>query len=61
MAKHNLTKEAVLNAEHDLLSEVSMWERETPEDAMKLGFYNEGIHDMASAILRLLEELDNAK
>lgn len=51
-----ITKEMILQAEHDLLSEASMWERSTPEEMAKLGVYNEGAHDMASRLLYLLEE-----
>lgn len=51
-----ITKEMILQAEHNLLSEASMWARGTPEEMAKLGVYNEGARDMASRLLYLLEE-----
>ena len=58
MANNKITKEMILQAEHDLMSEVSVWEYSKPKEAQKLAFYNDGIHDMASKLLTLLEDDD---
>ena len=55
MAK-KITKAEVLEALYDLLGEASPWEHDDPADAQKLAFYNEGARDMASTVLRLIEE-----
>lgn len=58
MANKTITKEMILQAEHDLLSQVSVWEYGKPKEAQKLAFYNDGIHDMAIKLLTLLEDND---
>ena len=53
-----ITKERILQLEHDLIGEVSAWEQDEPDRLMKLAFYNEGVHDMASRLLACCEDTE---
>lgn len=46
----DLTIETVYKLEHELIGEASAWERDNPEEIVRLAFYNEGAHDMATRI-----------
>ena len=52
----NMTVEKILKEEHNLISEASMWEHDSAEEALRLGFYNEGIHDMAQRLIELVQK-----
>lgn len=56
-----MTPLLVYQVEHELLGEASVWERDTPEEAQKLAYYNEGAHDMASRLIAALKEQEEIK
>ena len=51
-----MTAEQIYEIEHTLLGEASVWERESAEEAQKLAYYNEGVHDMASFVVAALKK-----
>ena len=55
-----MTKEQIYKTEHDLLKETLslMWEVETAEDKISVGYFACGIHDMTSELLRMLDEVE---
>ena len=56
-----MTREDIYKAEHDLLKETLslIWEYETPEEKISVGYYTVGIHDMTCELLRVLEEVED--
>lgn len=54
-----MTREQIYKAEHDLLKETLslMWEFEKTEEKISVGYYACGIHDMASELLRVFDEV----
>ena len=52
----NLTKEMILQAEHDILCEASAFDLDNEKEIAQLAFYNEGVHDMTAMLLSRLEE-----
>lgn len=55
----SLTIEDIYRIEHDLIGEVSVWERVTSREAEKLAYYNDGIHDMTSRIINEMQGVKN--
>ena len=55
-----LTKEDIYKTEHDLLKEVLtlVWEVESLEEKASVAYNAAGVHDMATDLLRKLEEED---
>ena len=53
-----LTKEDIYKTEHDLLTEVLsiVWEVESLEEKASVAYNAAGVHDMATDLLRKLEE-----
>lgn len=51
-----ITEQNILKAEHDMLTDASVWEWDGPDNYLKIAAYKEGIHDMAEHLLALLEE-----
>lgn len=55
-----LTKEDIYKTEHDLLKEILtlVWEVESLEEKASVAYNAAGVHDMATDLLRKLEEED---
>lgn len=54
MAKQ-ITADDVRRAFFELVGEITPWEYSETQDQQKLAFYNEGLRDMASKILYMIE------
>ena len=53
-----ITLEQIYKIEHDLISECgNIWECDNRDDATRLAFYEQGIHDMAVAIIEKISEV----
>ena len=61
MADKKLTREDILQAEHDLIGGGMVWECDTQEQVAGTAFYTEGAHDMADRILMLLDRIETTE
>ena len=48
--------EDIYRAMMSVLSEASVWERPGDADTVKLAYFNDGVMEMANAIVRLIDE-----